>query len=320
MTSGLPPLKSKESRSHDQIPDVALAEVGHHRRRMLQGGETEERRGRCAQRPLDGAEALFDLFLRCILILGVFASVEVLGCDQVCEPMTWPAAATCFRISGCQVACSPIGKKMPVVHSFASAFSTFGVFSGHGPSSKVKTTSLSRRKSICLKCSNPNPGPPVVSISTTRPMPSASGLLQGCFAGETAGITAGGAGEVGRRSGRGWSCSSRCRRRVRAREQLCERVIRDRNEAARDQADGQQPGKSAHPTLTTIRLISQSPVARRELSATEQAVSPFPAGSHTRRPLVDCANRGVCGCAELAHLRRGTPASWSVAPRRRSRA
>ena len=51
------------------------------------------------------------------------------------------------------------------------------VFS-HGPSSKVRTTSLSRRKSCCLKCSKPKPGPPVVSISTVRATPSAPGLSQ----------------------------------------------------------------------------------------------------------------------------------------------
>src|SRR6185295_16464462 len=68
---------------------------------------------------------------------------------------------------------------MPVVHSSASVFKTEGVFTGHGPSSKVSTTSLSRRKSSSLKCSKPKPGPPVVSISTVRPMPSAFGLLQG---------------------------------------------------------------------------------------------------------------------------------------------
>src|SRR5215475_1459684 len=76
-------------------------------------------------------------------------------------------------------------KKMPVVHSSASAFSTAGVFSGHGPSSKVSTTSWSRRKSNSLKCSKPNPGPPVVSISTVRATPSAFGLLQGARAGCT---------------------------------------------------------------------------------------------------------------------------------------
>ena len=34
-----------------------------------------------------------------------------------------------------------------LVHCSASAFSTAGVFPGHGPSSNVSTTSLSRRKS-----------------------------------------------------------------------------------------------------------------------------------------------------------------------------
>src|SRR6266702_1077356 len=80
---------------------------------------------------------------------------------------------------------------MPVVHSSASVFSTEGVFTSHGPSSKVSTTSLSRRKSRSLKCSKPKPGPPVVSISTVRPMPSAFGLLQGGLAG--AGAAAGAA-------------------------------------------------------------------------------------------------------------------------------
>src|SRR6476659_1394339 len=72
-------------------------------------------------------------------------------------------------------------KKMPVVHSSASVFSTDGVLTGHGPSSKVSTTSLSRRKSSCLKCSKPKPGPPVVSITTVRATPSASGLAQAGF-------------------------------------------------------------------------------------------------------------------------------------------
>src|SRR6195952_5862571 len=63
---------------------------------------------------------------------------------------------------------------MPVVHSSASAFSTAGVLPGQGPSSNVSTTSLSLRKSSCLKCSKPKPGPPVVSICTTRETPSGS--------------------------------------------------------------------------------------------------------------------------------------------------
>src|SRR4029077_14313432 len=46
---------------------------------------------------------------------------------------------------------------------------------GQGPSSKVSTTSLSCRKSYCLKCSKPKPGPPVVSISTMRDSPKPPG-------------------------------------------------------------------------------------------------------------------------------------------------
>src|SRR5690242_21302154 len=74
-------------------------------------------------------------------------------------------------------------KKMPVVHSSASAFSTAGVLLSHGPSSKVSTTSFSLRKSSSLKCSKPKPGPPVVSISTVRATPSAFGLVQAARAG-----------------------------------------------------------------------------------------------------------------------------------------
>src|SRR5262245_24759625 len=74
-------------------------------------------------------------------------------------------------------------KKMPVVHSSASVFSTAGVLLSHGPSSKVSTTSFSLRKSSSLKCSKPKPGPPVVSISTVRATPSALGLVQAARAG-----------------------------------------------------------------------------------------------------------------------------------------
>src|SRR5436309_12100239 len=72
--------------------------------------------------------------------------------------------------------CFPIGKNTALVHCAASAASTAGVFRGQGPSSKVSTTSPSRRKSWLLKCSNPKPGPPVVSISTTRATPKAFGF------------------------------------------------------------------------------------------------------------------------------------------------
>src|SRR6266540_1889124 len=90
--------------------------------------------------------------------------------------MACPAAATCLRMPGSYVACRPIGKKIALVQCAARAASTAGVFFGQGPSSKVSTTSPSRRKSWLLKCSKPKPGPPVVSISTVRAMPSAFGL------------------------------------------------------------------------------------------------------------------------------------------------
>src|SRR5437588_11250554 len=82
---------------------------------------------------------------------------------------------------------------MPVVHSSASALRTAGVLAGHGPSSKVSTTSLSLRKSSSLKCSKPKPGPPVVSISTVRATPSASALLHAALAGCAAAVPAAGA-------------------------------------------------------------------------------------------------------------------------------
>src|SRR6202012_5321859 len=120
-------------------------------------------------------------------------------------PTVMPAAITSLVISGCQVACSPISKNVALEQLSVSALSTIGVFSGHGPSSKVSTTSFSRRKSYCLKCSVPKAGPPVVSIWTTRDMPSASGLwhsgsvvgqgeLEALAAGAGAGVGAGGGG------------------------------------------------------------------------------------------------------------------------------
>src|SRR5215469_10162899 len=103
---------------------------------------------------------------------------------------------------GSYVACRPIGKKIALVQCAASAASTAGVFLGHGPSSKVRTTSPSRRKSCALKCSNPNPGPPVVSISTTREMPIALGLLQEVAMAEGSG---GAAGAAGAAAGEAWA-------------------------------------------------------------------------------------------------------------------
>src|SRR5688572_7960574 len=90
-----------------------------------------------------------------------------------------------------------MGKNVARTQWSASALSTAGVLAGHGPSSKVKSTSPLRRKSCILKCSQPKPGPPVVSISTTRATPSALGLpgqaAVGAAAGGGAAARAGGA-------------------------------------------------------------------------------------------------------------------------------
>src|SRR5258707_13860028 len=106
--------------------------------------------------------------------------------------MACPAAATCLRSPGSYVACRPIGKKIALVQCAASAASTAGVFFGQGPSSKVSTTSPSRRKSWVLKCSKPKPGPPVVSISTMRETPNALGLPAHEDTASTGGYAAGG--------------------------------------------------------------------------------------------------------------------------------
>src|SRR5205823_14686575 len=123
-----------------------------------------------------------------ISISRVASSLDFLdrsACDQVWVPIECPAAATCLRISGCQMACLPIGKNVALMQCAASAASTAGVLFGHGPSSNVSTTSPASRKSCALNCSKPKPGPPVVSISTTRDTESALGLP-----GQGAGIAA----------------------------------------------------------------------------------------------------------------------------------
>src|SRR6202011_4767532 len=100
---------------------------------------------------------------------------------------------------------------MALVQCAASAAKTAGVFFGQGPSSKVSTISPSRRKSCALKCSKPKPGPPVVSISTTRETPSASGLpghdVATCGTGAGAGA-AGFAAAVGACAVTDWGASA----------------------------------------------------------------------------------------------------------------
>src|SRR3984957_13517958 len=102
--------------------------------------------------------------------------------------------------------CSPIGKNTALVQLAASAARTSAVLCGQGPSSKVSTTSPGCRKSYCLKCSKPKPGPPVVSISTTRDTPSASGW-PGQLIGAGCGAGAGAAGGAIVGTGAGAACA-----------------------------------------------------------------------------------------------------------------
>ena len=162
--------------------DIPGAEIGHHFRRMLQRREAEEWRGRnAAQRPFHGAEAFFDLVLALLfgqLLVGqrrMRPGVRpdgVAGRQNLLQDFRIVGGVLADRERKCRSCIGPPATSTPT-----------GVLTSHGPSSKVSTTSLSRRKSSCLKCSKPNPGPPVVSISTTRAIPSASGLAHAAFAG-----------------------------------------------------------------------------------------------------------------------------------------
>src|SRR5262249_44094909 len=146
---------------------------------MLQVGKGEERRNLTAGcGHMHRAVAQFDFLLGLFNVLCVRVARQIFvrpGMRADCHARINHRLV----ISGCHVACFPISKNVDFRHSSASALSTAGVLPGQGPSSNVKTTSLSCKKSYCLKCSKPKPGPPVVSISTMRESPMPPGLSQG---------------------------------------------------------------------------------------------------------------------------------------------
>ncbi|CCD88130.1 hypothetical protein BRAO285_2940049 [Bradyrhizobium sp. ORS 285] len=79
-----------------------------------------------------------------------------------------------------------------------------------------------------MKCSKPKPGPPVVSISTVRPTPSASGFMQGARGGWAWGAAAWAATGTGAAAGVG-AAAVRC---------ACDQAAPDANsEAAREPAN-----------------------------------------------------------------------------------
>ena len=97
-----------------------------------------------------------------------------------------PAAAILRTSSGCSEAGLPIRKKVARTHSCASAASIFGVVAGHGPSSKVSTTSWSSSGSVCGKLFRPTRGVVAASTARMREVPSAS--LRGHSAASAAAI------------------------------------------------------------------------------------------------------------------------------------
>ena len=136
MVCALLALKSNESRSQEKIPMLRAAEIGHHLRRMLQRRETEERRRRLAtERPFHGAEAFFDFILA--LLLG-----QLLVDERRVRP-----GVRSDRVAGRHHLLEDFGIVGGVLadreEDAGGAFlrqrlQTAGVFTGHGPSSKVR--------------------------------------------------------------------------------------------------------------------------------------------------------------------------------------
>jgi hypothetical protein len=90
---------------------------------MLQSREAKKRRDLAAGcGHMHRAVAHLDFLLGLFEMLGVGVRARSL-CDQVCVPTVIPASITCLVISGCQVACLPISKKVAFRHLSVSASS-----------------------------------------------------------------------------------------------------------------------------------------------------------------------------------------------------
>ena len=93
-------------------------------------------------------------------------------CDA---PTVWPSAAIRRTSSGCSEAGLPIRKKVARTHSLRQRRQHLRRSSrGHGPSSKVSTTSWSSSGSVCGKLLRPTRGVVAASTARTREVPSAS--------------------------------------------------------------------------------------------------------------------------------------------------
>src|SRR5436190_1669377 len=100
----------------------------HHHDLVAVGLELGEQRGGGA----GGAPGAQRIALKPFSISSLALSTVTVFFDRSTWPHVWlpivcPAAATCRKISGCQVACLPIGKKIALVQWAASAARTAGV-------------------------------------------------------------------------------------------------------------------------------------------------------------------------------------------------
>ena len=195
--SGLVDLKSKESRSAGEHRDVARAEIGQRRRYVRAAGKRKNGEGAAPSAIFTALKPFSISSLACCSVIFLLSRC---ACDQVWVPMVWPAARPVSGFRDDRSRACRSGRTPPWCIR-RPALSARRRVVGHGPSSKVSTTSLSVRKSNCLKCWKPKPGPPVVSITTVRLTPSASGLAQADFCCTACGAGAGAAagGRLGQR-------------------------------------------------------------------------------------------------------------------------
>lgn len=90
------------------------------------------------------------------------------GWLKVCSPSSWPSSTIRLTSSGWREAIVPVTKKTPCASCSASTSRTFGVHSGSGPSSKVRTSLWSGTEKVAgLPSRFAMTGPPSMTSSGT---------------------------------------------------------------------------------------------------------------------------------------------------------
>ena len=139
---GLTHLEVKRVQICGEDADVSRAEISQQFRGVPQGREAKERRFRLAERHANRANALLDLFFG--LIRRQFRQIRMRPCVRTNRMPRRSNLLEDFRMPNGMLAYRE-------EYSFSALFRQrleYGcVLPGHGPSSKVSTTSPSRRKS-----------------------------------------------------------------------------------------------------------------------------------------------------------------------------